>query len=228
MGQLNSLINNQNEIKGSSKYINEDPAQRNAYTNAISNAETLKNRTQTPELDKSVIQGAINNINTAINNLDGETKLAKAKQDAKATVNGLNSLTNAQKVNENNSIGNATTRDQITNILNSAQALDQTMQRLRELVNAKDQVHKTSDYINEDAQQQNAYNSAITNGEAIISGQQNPTMDKSKIEQAINQINAAKNNLHGATKLQNDKNAANQAIAQLGSLNDPQKLAKKH
>ena len=35
-----------------------------------------------------------------------------------------------------------------------------------------------------------------------------------KIEQAINQINAAKNNLHGATKLQNDKNAANQAIAQ--------------
>ena len=48
-------------------------------------------------------------------------------------------------------------------------------------------------------------------------------MDKSKIEQAINQINAAKNNLHGATKLQNDKNAANQAIAQLGSLNDPQK-----
>ena len=60
--------------------------------------------------------------------------LLKAKQDAKATVNGLNSLTNAQKVNENNSIGNATTRDQITNILNSAQALDQTMQRLRELV----------------------------------------------------------------------------------------------
>ena len=29
--------------------------------------------------------------------------------------------------------------------------------------------------------------------------------------------------LHGATKLQNDKNAANQTIAQLGSLNDAQK-----
>ena len=97
------------------------------------------------------------------------------------------------------------------------------MQRLRELLNAKDQVHKTSDYINEDSQQQNAYNSAIANGEAIISGQQNPTMANSKIEQAINQINAAKNNLDGANKLQRDKNKANQAIAQLGSLNDPQK-----
>lgn len=79
------------------------------------------------------------------------------------------------------------------------------MQKLRELVNAKDQVHSTSDFINEDTQQQNAYNSAIANGEAIISGQQNPTMDKSTIEQAINQINAAKNNLHGASKLQRDK-----------------------
>ena len=97
------------------------------------------------------------------------------------------------------------------------------MQKLRELVNAKNQVYKTSDYINEDTQQQNAYNNAIANGEAIISGSQNPTMDKSKIEQAINQINTTKNALHGATKLQNDKNAANQTIAQLGSLNDAQK-----
>ena len=42
MEQLNSLINGQNTIKGSSKYINEDQAQQNAYTNAITNAESLK------------------------------------------------------------------------------------------------------------------------------------------------------------------------------------------
>ena len=137
MEQLNSLINGQNTIKGSSKYINEDQAQQNAYTNAITNAESLKNKTQNPEIDKSAIQNAINTINTAINNLNGEAKLTKAKQDAKANVNNLNSLTNAQKANENSSIGNATTRDQVTNILNGSQALDQTMQKLRELVNAK-------------------------------------------------------------------------------------------
>ena len=97
MEQLNSLINGQNTIKGSSKYINEDQAQQNAYTNAITNAESLKNKTQNPEIDKSAIQNAINTINTAINNLNGEAKLTKAKQDAKANVNNLNSLTNAQK-----------------------------------------------------------------------------------------------------------------------------------
>ena len=59
------------------------------------------------------------------------------------------------------------------------------MQKLRELVNAKNQVYKTSDYINEDTQQQNAYNNAIANGEAIISGSQNPTMDKSKLNKPL-------------------------------------------
>ena len=85
-------------------------------------------------------------------------------------------------------------------------------------------MYKTSDYINEDTQQQNAYNNAIANGEAIISGSQNPTMDKSKLNKLLIKLTLLKMLLHGATKLQNDKNAANQTIAQLGSLNDAQKI----
>ncbi|MFU1881318.1 hypothetical protein ACM6P1_14675, partial [Enterococcus faecium] len=80
-------------------------------------------------------------------------------------------------------------------------------------------VHHSSDYINEDTAQQNAYNNAIDNGEDIISGQQNPIMNKTTIDQAINQINNAKNALHGANKLQQAKNEANQTINQLGYLN---------
>lgn len=223
MEQLNNLINDKNNVLSSSKYINEDPAQQSAYTSAIANAEAIKNKTQNPELEKDTIQQAINQINSAINNLHGEAKLAKAKQDAQATINALNGLTNAQKANENNTISTATTRDQVSSALRGAQALDQSMQILRDLVNAKDQVQHSSDYINEDAAQQSAYNNAINNGESIIRGQQNPTMNKTTIDQAINQINNAKNELHGANKLQQAKNEANQTINQLGYLNDPQK-----
>ena len=223
MEQLNNLINDKNNVLSSSKYINEDTAQQNAYTSAIANAEAIKDKTQNPELDKNSIQQAINQINSAINNLNGETKLAKAKQDAQATINNLNGLTNAQKSNENNTISSAKTRDQVSSTLSEAQALDQSMKTLRNLVNAKDQVHHSSDYINEDTAQQNAYNNAIDNGEDIISGQQNPIMNKTTIDQAINQINNAKNALHGANKLQQAKNEANQTINQLGYLNDPQK-----
>ena len=44
MEQLNSLINGQNTIKGSSKYINEDQAQQNAYTNDYDYENHLKKR----------------------------------------------------------------------------------------------------------------------------------------------------------------------------------------
>ncbi len=82
----------------SSKFINEDANQQQAYTNAIATAEALKNNSQNPELDKANIEQAINNINSAINNLNGEAKLTKAKEDAVASINNLSGLTNEQKL----------------------------------------------------------------------------------------------------------------------------------
>ena len=80
----------------SSKFINEDANQQQAYSNAIASAEALKNKSQNPELDKVTIEQAINNINSAINNLNGEAKLTKAKEDAVASINNLSGLTNEQ------------------------------------------------------------------------------------------------------------------------------------
>ena len=59
--------------------------------------QKLKNKSQNPELDKVTIEQAINNINSAINNLNGEAKLTKAKEDAVASINNLSGLTNEQK-----------------------------------------------------------------------------------------------------------------------------------
>ncbi len=97
MEQLNHLINGKNQMINSSKFINEDANQQQAYSNAIASAEALKNKSQNPELDKVTIEQAINNINSAINNLNGEAKLTKAKEDAVASINNLSGLTNEQK-----------------------------------------------------------------------------------------------------------------------------------
>ncbi len=70
MEQLNNLINGKNQMINSSKFINEDANQQQAYSNAIASAEVLKNKSQNPELDKVTIEQAINNINSAINNLN--------------------------------------------------------------------------------------------------------------------------------------------------------------
>lgn len=223
MEQLNHLINGKNQMINSSKFINEDANQQQAYSNAIASAEALKNKSQNPELDKVTIEQAINNINSAINNLNGEAKLTKAKEDAVASINNLSGLTNEQKTKENQAVNGAQTRDQVANKLRDAEALDQSMQTLRDLVNNQNAIHSTSNYFNEDSTQKNTYDNAIDNGSTYITGQHNPELNKSTIDQTISRINTAKNDLHGVEKLQRDKGTANQEIGQLGYLNDPQK-----
>lgn len=225
MEQLNNLINGKNQMINSSKFINEDANQQQAYSNAIASAEVLKNKSQNPELDKVTIEQAINNINSAINNLNGEAKLTKAKEDAVASINNLSGLTNEQKTKENQAVNGSQTRDQVANVLRDSKALDQYMQTLRDLVNNQNVIHSTSNYFNEDSTQKNTYDNAIDNGSTYITGQHNSELNKSTIDQTISQINTAKNDLHGAEKLQRDKGTANQEIGQLGYLNDPQKSA---
>lgn len=179
MEQLNHLINGKNQMINSSKFINEDENQQQAYSNAIASAEALKNKSQNPELDKVTIEQAINNINSAINNLNGEAKLTKAKEDAVASINNLSGLTNEQKTKENQAVNGAQTRDQVANKLHDAEALDQSMQTLRSLVNAQNQVQSTSDYINEDKTQKDTYDNAIDNSSTYITGQHNPELNKS-------------------------------------------------
>ncbi len=48
MEQLNNLINGKNQMINSSKFINEDANQQQAYSNAIASAEVLKKQITKP------------------------------------------------------------------------------------------------------------------------------------------------------------------------------------
>ena len=80
------------------------------------------------------------------------------------------------------------------------------MQTLRDLVNNQNAIHSTSNYFNEDSTQKNTYDNAIDNGSTYITGQHNPELNKSTIDQTISRINTAKNDLHGVEKLQEIRN----------------------
>ena len=81
-------------------------------------------------------------------------------------------------------------------------------------------------FINEDANQQQAYTNAIATAEALKNNSQNPELDKANIEQAINNINSAINNLNGEAKLTKAKEDAVASINNLRGLTNEQKLKK--
>ena len=79
------------------------------------------------------------------------------------------------------------------------------MDQLKQQVGHKDDVHSSSNYFNEDPDKKKAYDDAIKRAEEIIKNSTDPNLNPQDITNALNQINHAKDNLHGDDLLQHQK-----------------------
>ena len=116
----------------------------------------------------------------------------------------------------------ASTRNEVSNILQGAKTLDTAMHGLRESINDKSEIKNNSKYINEDQPEKQAYDNAVNNAQQVID-ETTATINPETVNNLTNAVTQAKSNLHGDTKLQQDKDTAKRTIAQLQNLNDAQK-----
>ncbi len=225
MKALKESIKDQPQTEASSKFINEDQAQKDAYTQAVQHAKDLINKTTDPTLVKSVIDQATQAVNDAKNNLHGDQKLAQDKQHAVTDLNQLNGLNNPQRQALESQINNAGTRDEVAQKLAEAKALDQAMQALRNSIQYQQQTEAGSKFINEDKPQKDAYQTAVQHAKDLINQTGNPTLDKSQVEQLKQAVTTAKDNLHGDQKLARDQQQAVTTVNTLPNLNHAQQQA---
>ncbi|HAI9355854.1 TPA: hyperosmolarity resistance protein Ebh, partial [Escherichia coli] len=225
MKALKESIKDQPQTEASSKFINEDQAQKDAYTQAVQHAKDLINKTTDPTLAKSIIDQATQAVTDAKNNLHGDRKLAQDKQRATETLNNLSNLNTPQRQALENQINNAATRGEVAQKLTEAQALNQAMEALRNSIQDQQQTEAGSKFINEDKPQKDAYQTAVQHAKDLINQTSNPTLDKAQVEQLTQAVNQAKDNLHGDQKLADDKQHAVTDLNQLNGLNNPQRQA---
>ncbi|HHD1525201.1 TPA: hyperosmolarity resistance protein Ebh, partial [Staphylococcus aureus] len=225
MKALKESIKDQPQTEASSKFINEDQAQKDAYTQAVQHVKDLINKTTDPTLAKSIIDQATQAVTDAKNNLHGDQKLAQDKQRATETLNNLSNLNTPQRQALENQINNAATRGEVAQKLTEAQALNQAMEALRNSIQDQQQTEAGSKFINEDKPQKDAYQAAVQNAKDLINQTNNPTLDKAQVEQLTQAVNQAKDNLHGDQKLADDKQHAVTDLNQLNGLNNPQRQA---
>ena len=225
MKALKESIKDQPKTEASSKFINEDQAQKDAYTQAVQHAKDLINKTTDPTLAKSIIDQATQAVTDAKNNLHGDQKLAQDKQRATETLNNLSNLNTPQRQALENQINNAATRGEVAQKLTEAQALNQAMEALRNSIQDQQQTESGSKFINEDKPQKDAYQAAVQNAKDLINQTGNPTLDKAQVEQLTHAFKQAKDNLHGDQKLADDKQHAVTDLNQLNGLNNPQRQA---
>lgn len=225
MQALRNSVNDVNNVKANSNYINEDNGPKEAYNQAVTHAQTLINAQSNPEMSRDVVNQKTQAVNTAHQNLHGQQKLEQAQSSANTEIGNLPNLTNTQKAKEKELVNSKQTRTEVQEQLNQAKSLDSSMGTLKSLVAKQPTVQKTSAYINEDQPEQSAYNNSITMGQTIINKKADPVLDKTLVDNAISNISTKENALHGEQKLTTAKTEAINALNTLADLNTPQKEA---
>ena len=225
MQALKESVKDHQQVETSSQFTNEDPKQKDDYNQAVQHALDIINQATNPTLDQSQIEQATQAVINAKDQLHGEQKLAQDKQLANETIDHLQHLKAAQRQALQAQINQLPTRDEVAQKVAQAEALDESMKALRDIIQDHQQVESSSPFINEDSLEQNAYTNAIQQTEALINQTDHPTLDRTQVQQLTQAVTNAKDHLHGDEKLQNDKQLAVNNLNQLSGLNDAQRDA---
>ena len=102
MQALRNSVNDVNNVKTGSNYINEDNGPKEAYNQAVTHAQTLINAQSNPEMSRDVVNQKTQAVDTAHQNLNGQQKLEQAQTSANTEINDLPNLTNDQKLKKRN------------------------------------------------------------------------------------------------------------------------------
>ena len=227
MKALNKVYKNVDKVLDSSRFINEDQPEKEAYQQAINHVDSIIHRQTNPEMDPTVINSITHELETAQNNLHGDQKLTHAQQDAANAINGLIHLNVAQRDVMINANTNATTREQVAKNLDNAQSLDKAMEALQQVVAHKNNILNDSKYLNEDSKYQQQYDRVIADAEQLLNQTTNPTLEPYKVDIVKDNILANEKILFGAEKLSYDKSNANDEVKHMNYLNNAQKQSLK-
>lgn len=227
MGQLQNGINDQNTVKQQVNFTDADQGKKDAYTNAVTNAQGILDKAHGQNMTKAQVEAALNQVTNAKNALNGDANVIQAKSDAKANLGTLTHLNNAQKQDLTSQIEDATTVNGVNGVKTKAQDLDGAMQRLQSAIANKDQTKANENYIDADPTKKTAFDNAITQAESYLNKDHGANKDKQAVEQTIQSVTSTENALNGDANLQRAKTEATQAIDNLTHLNTPQKTALK-
>ena len=222
--ELQQKYPNSKEVENAIEKLNET---KNSVTlENVYNAEKMQDVIDT--LNKYGSVSAYDDLEKAAENeqTSGSGELDNAKTDAKAAIDKLENLNDAQKAMAKEAVDNATTTADVTTAQNAATGLDNDMSGLKNSVSDVDTTKNGENYTNASEEAKKAYDEAVSNAQSILDKVgNNATSDE--VAAAKKAVEDAKAGLDGTTNLSNAKNEAQAAIDKLENLNDAQKAAAK-
>lgn len=228
---LQKAVDNSATVKESNNYTNADETQKTAYDNAVTAAQTVLDKTNATQAE---VNQALQNLETANNNLNGNAKTEAANKAAlEAAVKDAPNVRNTSAYYNGSDEAQATYNNAITAgqaVLNETNPSASDVKTALDAINAaKDNLKgeatntaalktaltnanntkNTGNYTNADQANQEALNNAITAGQEIL---KNTTATQAEVDNAAKAITEAINGLNGDTNLAKAKTAATEDI----------------
>ena len=218
--ELQQKYPNSKEVENAIEKLNET---KNSVTlENVYNAEKMQDVIDT--LNKYGSVSAYDDLEKAAENeqTSGSGELDNAKTDAKAAIDKLENLNDAQKAMAKEAVDNATTTADVTTAQNAATGLDNDMSGLKNSVSDVDTTKNGENYTNASESAKKAYDEAVSNAQSILD-QAGNSATSDEVAAAKKAVEDAKTGLDGTSNLSNAKADAQAAIDKLENLNDAQK-----
>lgn len=181
MGNLKNSLNDKDTTLGSQNFADADPEKKNAYNEAVRNAENILNKSTGTNVPKDQVEAAMNQVNTTKAALNGTQNLEKAKQHANTAIDGLSHLTNAQKEALKQLVQQSTTVAEAQGNEQKANNVDAAMDKLRQSIADNATTKQNQNYTDASPNKKDAYNNAVTTAQGIIDQTTSPTLDPTVI-----------------------------------------------
>ncbi|WP_324673283.1 hypothetical protein U5U50_01565 [Mycoplasma sp. 888] len=161
----------------------------------------------------------IDNFSEKENNLNGEEKLAKAKEDAKKAIDQLSYLSKEQKDAAKKSIDSANSTRTLDSIVLNSKEVDDVLSSLKELRKVKSEVK----YKESNQEIKNRFNSELESLYTLLNEKLDFENSLDNSNNKLLKVNEAKDALNGENNLSDSIANAKDKINKLTNLTKPQK-----
>ncbi|MEA4191263.1 hypothetical protein, partial [Mycoplasma sp. 2248] len=231
---LKDNINGESGIKESIHYTGSEHDVKGEYDEAIEAAKELLAQLNEPNSDTNNIVDLdrIKNQNQAVHDaisaLNGEQNIKKRREEALAKLEELEHINNLQKAALTTQIDNATSPEEIDEIVTNATNLNDQMALLKEELANQAPVKDTPKYLNADEDPRNKYDDLLNEATFLVDKENGGAqLSPEAVANLINDIKVAEQALDGNEKFDEVKQQIIADIDALEHLNHAQKAALK-
>ncbi|UUM20188.1 lipoprotein 17-related variable surface protein [Mycoplasma sp. 2045] len=231
---LKDNINGESGIKESIHYTGSEHDVKGNYDEAIEAAKELLAKLNEPNSDTNNIVDLdrIKNQNQAVHDaiaaLNGEQNIKKRREEALAKLEELEHINNLQKAGLTTQIDNATSPEEIDEIVANATNLNDQMGLLKEELANQAPVKDTPKYLNAAEDPRNKYDDLLNEATFLVDKENGGAqLSPEAVTNLINDIKVAEQALDGNEKFDEVKQQIIADIDALEHLNDAQKAALK-